>query len=117
MKILSVVFAVIGILFIVGLVAFAFQGTDFFMYKFWAPKYAGVQRDVFENTPSYVRGNIQELNNRIMEYDRCKAQGKDKEAAMLGTNILQYASGLNQEQFPQDIKDSLSKIRAENAKF
>lgn len=113
MKILSVVFAVVVILFITGLVAFALQGTDFVLYKFFAPKYASVQRDVFEETPSYVRGNIQELENMRLEYNKCKAGGKEKEADALKSIILHRAAGLNQEHFPQDLKDFIIKLKGD----
>jgi hypothetical protein len=32
------------------------KSTDFSLYKFFAPRQAEVQREVFEQTPSYVQG-------------------------------------------------------------
>ena len=113
MKPLSAFFAVVGVLFIIGLIAFAFQGTDFFLYKFWAPKYESVQRDVFEQTPSYVRGNIQELENMRLEYNKCKSEGKEKEANALKSVILHRAAGLNQDHFPEDLKQFIIKLKGD----
>ena len=52
---------VLLIVVLVGLgITWLAQGNDFFMYKVFAPRYATVQRQVFEQTPSYVKGMVQE---------------------------------------------------------
>lgn len=38
------------------------QGENFFMYKFWAPKYEAARRQTYEQTKSYKQGSIQRLN-------------------------------------------------------
>jgi amino acid transporter len=37
---------------------FLATGGDLAIYRFWAPKYANAQRQVFVNTQSYVQGKI-----------------------------------------------------------
>ena len=69
-----------------------FQGNDFFMYKFFAPRQAAVERKVFENTPSFNKGQIQELENMQFKY----IEEKDPNAkAALASIILHRASGYN----------------------
>ena len=49
-----------------------FQGTDFFLYKVFAPKYENVRREVYENTDSYIAGHNQDLVKFRLEYMREK---------------------------------------------
>lgn len=49
---------------------FGLQYFDLLSFSFFAPKYAKVQRNVFENTPSYVQGKIQDLSNYKLQYDQ-----------------------------------------------
>lgn len=53
-----------GLAILVGvlLLSWIFQGNDWFMYKFWAPKYEAVRRQTYEQTKSYRQGSIQRLN-------------------------------------------------------
>jgi hypothetical protein len=37
-------------------IGFLATGGDLVIYRFWAPKYANAQREVFVNTNSYVQG-------------------------------------------------------------
>ena len=73
---LLVLFAVLLVSF--GIVWIA-QGNDFFMYKFFAPKYENARREVFENTQSYVEGKRQDLSRYHYEYVKCKTAA-DSEA-------------------------------------
>lgn len=40
----------LAVLFAVFLLVFLLQGSNFFLYKFFSPKYENVKREVFENT-------------------------------------------------------------------
>jgi hypothetical protein len=42
-------------------------GQNFFLYKFFAPRQAAVERQVYENTKSYKQGNIQRLNSLCLQ--------------------------------------------------
>jgi hypothetical protein len=85
-------------------------GNDFFIYKYFAPKQAAVQRQVFENTPSFNKGQIQELENMQFEY----TQQKDPQAkAALASIILHRASGynLNDPDVSQDLRDFIQSLK------
>ena len=85
-------------------------GNDFFLYKYFAPKQAAVQRQVFENTPSFNKGMIQELENMEFEY----IHEKDPNAkAALASIILHRASGynLNDPDVPADLRSFISELK------
>ena len=111
MKIFLIYFGIlIGIL-VVGLgITWAAQGVDFFMYQFWAPKYAHVQRQVFENTPSYVKGTVQNLENEETAY-LSTSDPKAKEA--LRSIILHDCSGFNMDDpdVTQDLRTFVNSIK------
>lgn len=68
---------VLGLAVLLGIV-WAGQGSDFFMYKVFAPRFEEVRREVFENTPSYVQGKNTYLARLRAEYE--VADGIQKEA-------------------------------------
>ena len=70
-----------------GLVWLA-TGNIFFLYKFFAPKYEGVRRQVFEQTKSYNQGMIQELQNMQFAY----LQADTNHQAALASIILHRAA-------------------------
>jgi hypothetical protein len=88
------------------------QGNDFFMYKFFAPKQEAVRRQVFEQTPSYVKGMVQELQN--MQFDYVKEKNPEAKTA-LASIILHRASGfnLNDPDVPADLRAFISKLKQE----
>ena len=62
--------ALIFFLFLIGVI-------DLGMFKFFAPKYENVRREVFENTKSYTHGKIQDLAKYKDEYDKAEYDEKE----------------------------------------
>ena len=89
--------------------SWVFMGNDFFLYKYFAPKQAEVQRQVFENTPSYIRGNIQELEKQHLEY--IKATPEQKRA--IKSIVLQEAAGIDQTNLSPDLKSWIQQLKNE----
>jgi hypothetical protein len=88
------------------------QGNNFFLYKFFAPKYEQVRRQVFEQTKSYNQGMVQELENMEFKY----AETKDAEAkAALASVILHRAADCPEESMPPDLRSFVHKLRAERS--
>ena len=85
------------------------EGNDFFLYQYFAPKRAAVERQVFENTPSYVRGNVQELEKQHMDY--IKATPEQKRA--MKPIILQEVNGINQDVLSPDLKSWVQQLKSE----
>jgi len=68
------------------------MGNDFFLYQYFAPKQAAVERQVFENTPSFNKGMVQELDN--MRFDYIKEKDPNAKLALRDA-IIHRASGYN----------------------
>jgi len=110
----KIFWSVVGVLIaILGLTWFI-QGSDFFLYKFWAPKYANVERKVFEGTVSYNQGMVQELQN--MQFDYEKTTDKDAKAA-LGSVILHRVDAYGYDKLPSDLKMFVDKIKSSSSKY
>lgn len=87
---------ILGLLF--GL-AFATGLFDLEMFKFFAPKYANVEREVFENTKSYLHGVQQDLGKYYHEYQ--KATGSEREAIRATIQMRFAEVDANKIQNPQ----------------
>jgi hypothetical protein len=82
----------IGALVFILVMGFLAQGTDFFMFKFWAPKYEAVRRDTFEQSKAYNEGMAQELEKMMLEYQKSKS---DDEKQALKSVILHRVANFN----------------------
>ena len=84
----------IGVLVLIGFLGLGWvlMGNSFFLYKFFAPRQAAVERQVFENTRSFTQGMIQELENMHFEYE--KATNPEVKAS-LRSIILHRVAGFN----------------------
>jgi len=109
---MKTVFGVIGSVLAFLLVVFAFvwivQGNDFFMYKFFGPKYEKARRQIFEETKSYRQGMIQEIRHAKMEYE-----GTDdiKKKESVASFILHSTADFPEEDMPSDIRGFMSTLR------
>lgn len=102
--------AVIGVLLVVLGITFAIQGADFFMYKFWAPKYEAVKRDVFEQTPSYRQGLIQELQNMQFKYEQASDAEKDALRPIILRRVAAFESNPDNV-LPGDLSSFVVKLK------
>lgn len=95
---------------LVGILGIAWlaQGNDFFMYKMFAPKYAAVQRQVFESTPSYRQGMIQELQNMQFEYEKADSSAQ----AALADIILHRVAAYGEDKLPSDLQSFVAKLKS-----
>ncbi len=115
-KIIGFSILALVVLFAIGWIV---QGNSFFMYQFFAPRQAAVERQVFENSRAFNQGMVQELQNMQFEYVKEK-DPKAQEA--LASIILHRASGYNLEDpiVPSDLKsfiDGLKKGRTGASKY
>lgn len=107
MNTLKTIGAAIGVILLILGLAWIFQGNDFFMYKFFAPKYEEVRREVFENTPSYKWGMIQELQNMQFKYEQATPEQKEALKAI----ILQRANQYGIDRLPSDLHAFVSGLK------
>lgn len=93
----SMIMIIFMILLIVVVVLISTWG-DLLYKKYFGPKYAEVNREIWENTPSRVHGATQEISRRYVEYQSADDTGQK---AICSTLRTQY-SNLN----PEVIDDS-----------
>ena len=82
---------------------FFLNAVGFINYSFWAPKYAKAERQVFENTPSYVQGKVNYLTTLRLDYERAEP-GNQKNA--LKTAIITEAATVDHKQLPASLQAS-----------
>lgn len=103
--------AVIGVLVAVLAFTWVVQGNDFFMYKYFGPKYEQQRREIFEQSRAFNQGMVQELQN--MQFEYVKAAPEQKEA--LASIILHRSSGynLNDPIVPADLRSFIEQLKRE----
>jgi hypothetical protein len=108
-NILKVTGGVIGGLAGILLIMFLIQGTDFFLYKYFAPKQEQVRRETFEQSKAYNQGMIQELQN--MQFEYVKADAEHQKA--LASIILHRAADYPEEKMPDDLRVFINQLKQE----
>lgn len=91
------------------LIAFVIQGTDFFLYKTFAPRQEAARREVFEQSKAYRDGLMQELRSAQIDY--AKAASPQQRQA-IGSLVLHDAAGFNGD-LPPDLDSFVRKVRDE----
>lgn len=86
---LKIVAGVLALVVFLLVVTWAIQGSDFFIYKVFAPKYEQTRRDVFEESRAFNQGLNQEIQNMRFDYE----QADDEHRAALRSIILHRAAG------------------------
>ena len=69
---------------------FGLQYLGLVNYKFFAPKYQNVQREVFENTQSFTEGKRQDLIKYYHEWFSSDKQGKEALKEMVIDDFASY---------------------------
>lgn len=109
MKVILSIFAFFGTIMLLLGLTWMFQGNDFFMYQFFAPKYEATRRNVFEQSKAYNQGMIQELQNMQFEYVR---SNKEQQKA-LRSIILHRAADYDVDKLPYDLRTFIDGLRRE----
>jgi hypothetical protein len=87
---------------------FLATGGDLAIYRFWAPKRANAEREVFVNTNSYIQGKTDYLSRLRLEYQTSK--DADQKAA-LRTLILTEASNVDNSKLPTDLQGFIASLK------
>lgn len=93
------VFSVFVLMVIMYGLGFLVTGGDLAIYRFWAPKQANAQREVFMNSNSYVQGKIIYLSRLREEYQT----SDDNHKRALQGLILSEASTVDNNKLPPDL--------------
>jgi hypothetical protein len=98
---------VLGLVVILGLTWFV-QGNDFFMYKFFAPKYEQVRHDTFKNSQAYTDGMVEELQQYMLEYQKADSEHK----AALKTVIIRQSAKVDEKYLPSDVRNFVDRLKS-----
>jgi hypothetical protein len=85
-------------------------GNGFFMYKVFAPKYADAQRNVFENSQSYVQGKADYLLS--LQHDYEDATVGTPHRAGIRRMILEQAATVDNSKLPSDLRSFIGDLKA-----
>jgi len=103
------VLGTLGVLVAMAALAFAIQGTDFILYRTFAPRREAVRREVFEQSKAYRDGLMQELRSAQIDY--AKASTPQQRQA-IGSLVLHDAAGFGGD-LPPDLDAFVRAVRAE----
>ena len=88
---------------------FLATGGDLAIYRFWAPKQADAEREVFAHSQSYVQGKIQNISQECFAYR--SAEGPQKTA--LAGEIRNEAATISLGKLTQDEQACVTEARSE----
>jgi hypothetical protein len=100
-------FSLLALVLIYGF-GFLATGGDLAIYRFWAPKQANAEREVFVNTNSYIQGKTDYLNRLRFEYTSSK---DTEQKAALKTLILSEASNVDNSKLPNDLQGFIENLK------
>lgn len=100
-------YVLLAVLVIYGL-GFVATGGDLLIYKFWAPKRANAERQVFEQTQSYVQGKVEYLTRLRYEY---KTSVDPAQKKALGQLVIDEASTIDNSKLSYDLQVFISTIK------
>ena len=89
--------------------AWVFQGNEFFLYRYFAPKEEAVRRQVFEQSKAYNQGMVQELQNMQFQYVRATKEQR----ASLRSIILHRVADYDRDKLPDDLRSFISSLERE----
>lgn len=108
---LKVAGIVIGVVIVIIVLAWIFQGNDFFLYKAFAPKYEQTRHDVFKNSQAYTDGKVQELQQYMLDYKKAETSAGHK--AALKTVIIRESAKIDWKYLPNDLQVFINGLKAE----
>lgn len=103
------VFAFFGVLIVLIIGGALVMGSDFFLYKWFAPKKEAARREVYEQSKAYNQGMVQELQNMQFEYVQADAEHKKALASI----ILHRAADYDEDRLPPDLRQFINQLRQE----
>jgi hypothetical protein len=94
-------------------VTWIFQGNDFFLYRYFAPKYEQTRRDVFEQSKAYRQGMVMELQSMRFQYEQASPEHKEALASI----ILHRSADFDPEAMPPDLRSFIAGLRNPSTKY
>lgn len=91
----------------VYVLGFLATGGNLAIYRFWAPQVRDAQREVFEQSQSYVQGKAAYISRLLLQYEA--AEGPQREA--LRRQVLLEAATVDQEDFSVTLRARIDALR------
>ena len=88
---------------------FLATGGDLAIYRFWGPKRANAEREVFLNTNAYIQGKVSLLTQLRLNYE----QSDGAQRAMLRTTIITEAAQVDNSKLPPDLAGFIARLKGE----
>lgn len=105
----AVLLMTLGIVVLVEGVQFLAQGSDYFLYRLFAPRQEAVRREVFEQSRAFNEGMAQELWDMQVQYNRAEPNGR----AALRSIILHRVAGYDMTRLDPGLLGFVLGLRAE----
>lgn len=83
------------------------QGNEFFLRRYFAPKFEDVRRETFEHSKAFNQGMVQELQNMQFEY----LQASEEHKAALASVILHRAADYDESKLPADLRQFINDLK------
>ena len=99
----------VGLLLAFSLAAFAAEGTDFVVYRWFAPRKEQLRREVFEQSKAYREGMQQEIQSMAFQYQVADAAHRDALASMILHRVADY----DVDQLSSDLRAFVAQLRSE----
>jgi len=106
---IKVIAATLGTIVLIGAVAFLVQGTDFFLYRAFAPAYEATRRSTFEQSKAYNDGMAHDLQDMQIEYARASS---DRERAVIRSVVVDRFAGYDESRLTPSLSGFLDEMRA-----
>ena len=101
------IIAVLGVGLVVWLGLNLIIAGNLFTFKFWAPEFRDAQREVFEQSQSYVQGKETYLARLRLQYETAE-EGPQRES--LRRMILTEASTVDGEDLSEGLQEFLAEL-------
>jgi hypothetical protein len=98
----------LGVLVTMAGIIFALQGTNFYLYRVFAPRQEQARRETFEQSKAYNEGMRQELQNMAFQY----AQTDDAHKAALASLILHRVADYDVDKLDPEMRQFVVDLRA-----
>ena len=80
---------------------------NLFHFRFWAPQYRDAQREVFQQSQSYVQGKITHITRLQIQYESAE-EGPTKEAYR--NQIRSEAATVDLDDLPEHLQEFIAEI-------
>jgi hypothetical protein len=103
----QVVGGILAFFIVVTFIGFLSMGSDFFLYKFFAPKQEAIRTQVYRESQAHIDGVINDLQKLQVEYASADAQGK-----LIIEDVVIQKSATFTGPMPDSLTGFVAKIKA-----